>query len=115
MQATFGTDLGNIASSFIASSPIAGISWRWIGWMGTLAFGINFLLVLFTFEETRFVRGIRSQRNNDLLDAQKSTEASKKESSNQQTLDIEPGWSAPPLKSYRERMALWELSPPEYR
>ncbi|KAJ6780172.1 hypothetical protein PWT90_04400 [Aphanocladium album] len=52
LLATFtGAYLGPVASGFVVESQ----GWRWVWWWCTILFGINFLLVFFLFEETKYI------------------------------------------------------------
>lgn len=52
LLATFtGAYLGPVASGYVVESQ----GWRWVWWWCSILFGINALLVLFLFEETKYV------------------------------------------------------------
>ncbi|OAA48789.1 Major facilitator superfamily transporter [Cordyceps fumosorosea ARSEF 2679] len=52
LLATFaGAYLGPVASGYV----VEGQGWRWVWWWCSLLFGVNLLLVLFLFEETKYV------------------------------------------------------------
>lgn len=52
LLATFtGAYLGPVASGYVVESQ----GWRWVWWWCSIFFGINALLVLFLFEETKYV------------------------------------------------------------
>ncbi len=65
LLATFtGAYLGPVASGYVVENQ----GWRWVWWWCTIFFGINVLLVLFLFEETKYVHhGWRSGSTTESL------------------------------------------------
>ncbi len=117
MNAIVGTDLGTIASGFISASPISYIDWRWCGYIAAIAFFVSFVLVYFFFEETRYYRGLHPTASSSSSVAPTTGEKTGEKTPTPKATDTELGetHSIPPLKTYKEKIALWSLPPPEYR
>ncbi|XP_014552229.1 hypothetical protein COCVIDRAFT_19651 [Bipolaris victoriae FI3] len=52
-----GATLGPVASGFVVQSQ----GWRWIWWWCTIFLGVNFLLIIFMFEESKYVPVLAGQ------------------------------------------------------
>ncbi|ATY63700.1 Major facilitator superfamily transporter [Cordyceps militaris] len=103
LLATFtGAYLGPVASGYVVQNQ----GWRWVWWWCTILFGINLLLVLFFFEETKYTFAgwhsggtsenlVADTPDSDSLEPELGGEASV------HTID-----SSIPIKSYRQRLAL---------
>ncbi|KID83526.1 Major facilitator superfamily transporter [Metarhizium guizhouense ARSEF 977] len=49
-----GAYLGPVASGYI----VEGQGWRWMWWWCVILFGVNLVLVVFLFEESKFINGV---------------------------------------------------------
>jgi hypothetical protein len=124
MNAVVGTDLGTIAAAFISSTGV--LNWRWNGWIAAIAFGVSLVLFFFFFEEPRYVRipiEDRASASSSAIqsathlptEGEKGLAMGEKTSPPQSSGDVEAGQVVPALKTYREKLALWSLTPKAYR
>lgn len=101
LLATFtGAYLGPVASGYVVDSQ----GWRWVWWYCTLLFGINLILILVFFEESKYQRPEATAAMPTTDSATVLTAASEN--------DIEVGENPEnyidasiPMKSYRQRLA----------
>ena len=113
-----GATLGPVASGFIVQSQ----GWRWVWWYCTIFLSVNLLLVVFFFEESKYIPVIngRSAHATTETDMPKNDRAEEpheigkdagndKHISSLQRLEsrIDPSL---PRKTYRQRMALYTKS-----
>ncbi|TQV91519.1 Major facilitator superfamily transporter [Cordyceps javanica] len=105
--ATFtGAYLGPVASGYVVESQ----GWRWVWWWCTILFGINTLLVLFLFEETKYIYaerpadgGTESLVANNPLSNVRETELEGQIRPDKVDASI-------PIKPFRQRFALWTIT-----
>ncbi|KAM3437121.1 hypothetical protein MY4824_004022 [Beauveria thailandica] len=109
LLATFtGAYLGPVASGYVVESE----GWRWVWWWCTVLFGINVILVLFFFEETKYVftewrsGGTTQGLVANTLDSEadvRETELRGNEGQNQIDTSI-------PVRSFRQRLAFFTVT-----
>ncbi|KAM3469231.1 hypothetical protein MY5147_007194 [Beauveria neobassiana] len=109
LLATFtGAYLGPVASGYIVESE----GWRWVWWWCTVLFGINVILVLFFFEETKYVftewrsGGTTQSLVTHTLDSEadvRETELRGNEGQNKIDTSI-------PVRSFRQRLAFFTVT-----
>ncbi|EFY91864.1 hypothetical protein MAC_02149 [Metarhizium acridum CQMa 102] len=111
-----GAFLGPVAAGYIVDSQ----GWRWMWWWCVIFFGVNLVLVVFFFEESKFVGTVQGQQVADIVsisdvtkeDSQHVEEKAYKsdfrisEDDMQRTESRSYIDSSIPIKSYRERMTL---------
>lgn len=112
LLATFtGAYLGPVASGYIVESQ----GWRWIWWWCVILFGINLVLIIFFFEESKYITvvgGHDTARVLDVADEEISATALsqiEQDKSFEPTEEARPSSSVDttiPLKTQRERLAL---------
>jgi MFS family permease len=111
-----GGSLAPLAAGYITVNQ----GWRWVWWWMTIFFGISFLVYVFMFEETKFST-TRIESDSQF------PSSSNNEDSRIQELDtkiadaiVTSNFEEPapvivdhtiPLKTYRDRLALWSTSP----
>lgn len=116
-----GAFLGPAAAGFVVESQ----GWRWIWWWCTIFLALNLALVLFFFEESKFIPVVNGFSIASVTDAPSTslTEGMKGDNKpDQQTKNTTGGAkdelvrtrstidSAIPRKTYRQRLALYTLS-----
>ncbi|KAM3503796.1 hypothetical protein MY11210_008591 [Beauveria gryllotalpidicola] len=109
LLATFtGAYLGPVASGYIVESE----GWRWVWWWCTVLFGINVILVLFLFEETKYVYtewrsgGTRQSLVANTLDSEADVrETGLRGNAGQNKID-----TLIPVRSFRQRLAFFTLT-----
>ena len=92
---SLGTLGGPIAAGFI----VVNIYWRWMWWVTAIVLGVNMVLVLFFFEESKYVP--RSKRTGDKLGSEE-----KSNRSDEPLCDSTTQSQTYPRKTYFQRMAL---------
>ena len=97
--ATFaGAYLGPVASGYIVESQ----GWRWVWWWCVIFFGVNLVAVICLFEESKYIMAPAPAQDVENPDTKLAAD------------HVE--WRPPqldesiPVKSYRQRMALWTNS-----
>ncbi|KAJ5273668.1 Major facilitator superfamily domain general substrate transporter [Penicillium angulare] len=109
---SLGTLGGPIAAGYIVVNKDLG--WRWMWWFIAIFLGVNFLCVLFFFEESKYVprgvsavkRQIESKGNFYDGNGTASQNGEKSDGSDEAQSPAYMESQALPRKSYRERMAL---------
>ncbi|KAI8650814.1 MFS domain-containing protein [Fusarium keratoplasticum] len=99
-----GAYLGPVASGYIVESQ----GWRWMWWWCVILFGINLVLILLFFEETKFTRVLTGSHEvaSDQGERNESTETSRDKQAQLQQVSSAVQLESPPRKkSYRERLA----------
>jgi MFS family permease len=113
-----GTSLAPLAAGYITVNQ----GWRWVWWWMTIFFGISFLIYVFMFEETKFSTAdtgsdpqfpnTSATINEDAMDQELDTKTAEA----MVTSNLEE--PAPvvtdhtiPVRTYRQRLALWSTSP----
>lgn len=118
-----GAQLAPLAAGYVTLSQ----GWRWVWWWIAIFFGVNLVAFLFAYEETRFVapridgiamgqgisldEGPVKEAKNDKarsLRSVKDVETQTIAGSPVTAVTTDPGI---PLKTYRQRLALWSSSP----
>lgn len=116
-----GADVAPLVAGYITDSQ----GWRWVWWWMAILFSVAFILLVFLYEETKFigqaigVDPIDSSRTGDHCIAKQCIVESEKRNN---VLDVEHGdnlaaGTAPdidpsiPRKTYLERLSLWASSP----
>lgn len=113
---SIGAFLGPVASGYIVDSQ----GWRWIWWWCVILFGVNLILVIFFFEESKYVAVIQGQQEaSNISESAKIAEPTQhiddkayeadfakdqdgiKRTQSQSYID-----NTIPIKPYRRRMAL---------
>ena len=111
-----GGSLAPLAAGYITVNQ----GWRWVWWWMTIFFGISLLVYVFMFEETKF--STTQSRIDPQLPSSNKNKDSMIQELDQKTADaiITSNFEEPapvvvdhtiPLKTYRERLALWSSSP----
>lgn len=112
--ATFtGAYLGPVASGYIVESQ----GWRWIWWWCVILFGINLILNIFFFEESKYISAVRGhdttgapdvadEHEHDLATHLKQTTQDKSFEPLEEARSFSEVDSTIPLKTHRERLAM---------
>lgn len=116
-------NIGGSLAPLVAGYITVNQGWRWVWWWMTIFFGISFIIYVFMFEETKYSKtydGIDpDQLRNNLAN---NNEDPKVMASDLKTAEavvtLEAEDLAPvaidhtiPLRTYRQRLALWSNSP----
>ena len=110
--ATFtGAYLGPVASGYIVESQ----GWRWIWWWCVIFFGVNLILNIFFFEESKYISAVRGHDTtgapdvadeHDLATHLKQTTQDKSFEPLEEARSSSEVDSTIPLKTHRERLAI---------
>jgi MFS family permease len=115
-----GGSLAPLAAGYIT----VGQGWRWVWWWMTIFFGISFVIYVFMFEETKYAttyHGIDPQTHSSSVHEDAvAQELDTKTAEALVTSNLEEPAAVIvdhtiPLKTYRERLALWSTSPGSFR
>lgn len=114
---TVGVSLSPLAGGYITSSQ----GWRWVWWWMVILLGAGFVAFLFFYEETMFPRPIDGFAASEAHAVKQLTKKEDPELPTAQhvpSLEKEPAELGPvtidpsiPKKSYRQKLALWSISP----
>lgn len=106
---TIGSSLGPVAAGYVIDSQ----GWRWMWWWCVILMAANLILVIFAFEESKYVPTIQGQPSAELDEDEKDVpdeNAFKSEKEDgaavQRSISHRYINQDIPIKSYRERMAL---------
>src|SRR5699024_4487908 len=110
LLATFtGAYLGPVASGYIVENQ----GWRWMWWWCVILFGVNLVLILFFFEESKYVSVIHGQSApappqdaDGPSDGLKKLHSDNKDGELVHTQSMSHLDPSIPMRSYRERLAL---------
>lgn len=97
-----GSCLGPVAASYVINSQ----GWRWIWTWCVIFIGVNLLLVILFFEESKYVPLIQGERIGTNSVSLEKSKAAKDQDTLQRSITHRSVNKAIPMKPYRERMAL---------
>ncbi|KAJ5658525.1 Major facilitator superfamily domain general substrate transporter [Penicillium longicatenatum] len=99
---SFGSTGGPIAGGYIIDS----MGWRWMWWMIAIFLGVNFILVLFFFEESKYIPSSfepsSNPKDHEIIQVGEDDEQKTEAQSTTARMSVYPRRSR---KSYRERLA----------
>lgn len=105
---TVGSTLGPVAAGYVIESQ----GWRWIWWWCVILIGVNLLLVIFLFEESKYIPMLNGEslanqpRIDDYGEDAKKGDAADDALQRSITSNTHHIDESIPMKSYRKRMAL---------